>query len=155
GAGVDAQTGIQWLAMELLEGEDLAAYVRRRGPLPAGEVYDIFAQLCHALGAAHTIPVVHRDLKPANVFLARSHQEGERVLVKVLDFGIAKVVSPVELSTTSTIGTPLWMAPEQSTDGGRVAPQTDVWALGLIAFYLFTGQPYWRARGSVMELLRE
>src|SRR5215213_4820559 len=68
GAGVDPASGMPWLVMELLKGEDLHAYSKRRGPLDAGEVLAIFEQLCHALGAAHHANVVHRDLKPDNVF---------------------------------------------------------------------------------------
>jgi formylglycine-generating enzyme required for sulfatase activity len=154
GAGTDAATGLRWLAMELLDGEDLAAAVRRRGPFSSQEVREVFAQLCHGLAAAHRIPVVHRDLKPENVFLARARREGGGVVVKILDFGIAKIVTN-DLTATSTIGTPLWMAPEQTSEHARISPQTDVWALGLIAFFLFTGQFYWRSRGSTMDLMRE
>jgi serine/threonine protein kinase/protein-disulfide isomerase len=159
GAGIDEATGVPWLAMELLEGEDLAAYVARRGALPAVEVEQILGQLCHALGAAHAVNVVHRDLKPENVFLSRAHQQGAPTIVKLLDLGIAKLVADAHPRDTAAVGTPLWMAPEQT--GGTVGPQADVWAIGLLAFFMLTGRCYWRGAGndgeqtSVMKVLRE
>ncbi len=158
-AGVDAVTGAPWLAMELLEGVDLATHAEGRAPLPPGEVADIFAQLCHALGAAHRIPVVHRDLKPQNIFLARPRLADARSIVKVLDFGIAKVVSEGAAKSTKAMGTPLWMAPEQTDTKAVISPATDVWALGLIAFHLLTGKIFWKS-GNVASaqgpaLLRE
>ncbi|HVY29376.1 MAG TPA: thioredoxin domain-containing protein [Polyangiaceae bacterium] len=157
-AGVDAASGMPWLAMELLEGEDLGHYVERLGARPLAEVAEILSQICHALGAAHDVGVVHRDLKPENVFLARSLQQGSPTLVKLLDLGIAKIVAEASPKQTASVGTPLWMAPEQM--GGSVGPQADVWALGLLAFWLLTGRHYWRAAssiadGSLMAVLRE
>jgi len=161
GAGVDAASGMPWLAMELLDGVDLAALVGQRGALPPSEVREILGQLCHALAAAHRAGIVHRDLKPQNVFVARSRQQNVMLKVKVLDFGIAKVVAAARgtSSATSVVGTPLWMAPEQSDPNGCVSPATDVWALGLIAFRMLTARFYWmQAVGeasSVMSLMRE
>jgi protein-disulfide isomerase len=157
-AGVDAASGMPWLAMELLDGEDLGQYVERLGPRPLAEVAEILGQVCHALGAAHDVGVVHRDLKPENVFLARSLQQGSPTLVKLLDLGIAKIVAEASPKQTASLGTPLWMAPEQM--GGSVGPQADVWALGLLAFWLLTGRHYWRSAssisdGSLMAVLRE
>jgi serine/threonine protein kinase len=157
-AGVDAASGMPWLAMELLDGEDLAQYGERLGPRPLGEVVEILSQICHALGAAHDVGVVHRDLKPENVFLARSLQQGSPTLVKLLDLGIAKIVAEASPRQTAAVGTPLWMAPEQM--GGSVGPQADVWALGLLAFWLLTGRHYWRSaaslsEGSLLAVLRE
>lgn len=157
-AGVDAASAMPWLAMELLEGEDLGDHVSRLGARPLGEVATIFSQLCHALGAAHDVGVVHRDLKPENVFLARSLQQGMPTLVKLLDLGIAKIVAETSPRNTAAVGTPLWMAPEQM--GGSVGPQADVWALGLLAFWMLTSKHYWRAaaslgEGSLLGVLRE
>ncbi len=156
-AGVDEASGMPWLAMELLDGEDLGARVARVGALPQDEAWVVLDQLCHALGAAHRArePVVHRDLKPENVFLARAHMAGSALLVKLLDLGIAKVLAQGGSSAaTLAIGTPLWMAPEQSEPGLAITPRTDVWALGLVAFYMLTGRSYWRATNAV-ALLRE
>jgi formylglycine-generating enzyme required for sulfatase activity len=159
GAGVDAATGMPWLAMELLEGEDLGEHLARVGKLSPGETLDVFRMLCHAVGAAHDAGLVHRDLKPENVFLARAKRPGEPFMLKVLDFGIARAAADVRATGTAALGTPLWMAPEQTSRGPRIGPPTDVWALGLIAFYLLTGHWYWRTAHlespSVTEFLRE
>ncbi len=144
-AGVDAETAVPWLAMELLEGEDLATYAARRGPLPPHEVLDVFEQLCHAIAAGHRSGVVHRDLKPENIFLAKGRRAGAAYTVKVLDFGIAKVVAEAQANTTSNVGTPLWMAPEQADARAAIGPAADVWSLGLIAFRLLTGKSYWQS----------
>lgn len=159
GAGVDDETGMPWLAMELLDGQDLLEFVGRRGPLEAYEVARIFQQLCHAVGAAHAIGVVHRDLKPENIFLAESRSSVVPFMVKVLDFGIAKVLEEGRTRTTAAIGTPMWMAPEQTETGARVTPSSDVWSLGLIAFWMLTGRSYWKGAAdegvSPIMLLRE
>jgi serine/threonine protein kinase len=157
-AGVEA--GLPWLAMELLRGKDLAAHLADRGRLDAREVLEVFRQVCHAVGAAHRVGVVHRDLKPENIFLAESQREGVARVVKVLDFGIAKVIADGKTGAQATgaIGSPRWMAPEQ-INAGVIRPSTDVWALGLIAFELLTGTPWWEsaytgnAQGALYEIL--
>jgi len=158
-AGVDEETGAPWMAMELLEGETLAQAIEKRIALDAPTARDVFSQLCHAVGAAHDASVVHRDLKPDNVFLARTRREGSSTMVKVLDLGIAKLVADARTQHTETIGTPLWMAPEQTEAGEDVRPATDVWALGLIAFTMLTGRFYWKSahqpKPSQAALLRE
>jgi len=149
GAGVDEASGTPWMAMELLEGENLAETMSRRGALPPAEVMEIFRQLCHALTAAHRVGLVHRDLKPENIFMATARREGVAFTVKILDFGIAKVVgeSRTSAAATAAIGSPLWMAPEQA-EQGMIRPATDVWALGLIAYHLLTGVYYWRSANT-------
>jgi serine/threonine protein kinase len=159
-AGFDEETQSPWLAMELLEGEELADRVRRTGPLPLDEARLLFTQLGHAMGAAHRARVVHRDLKPENIFLALPRTSGfAPFTVKVLDFGIAKVTSEVISQNTGTMGTPIWMAPEQTGPGHEIAPATDVWALGLIAYFALTGRCFWRSasdtHASMQMLLRE
>jgi serine/threonine protein kinase len=147
GAGVDAATGAPWLAMELLAGERLDALVDRMGPLAGESARQILGELCHALGAAHRVGVVHRDLKPENVFLAEARRMGVPFTVKVLDFGIATVVNALKSTGATTrtgIGSPLWWAPEQAQLGAPISPATDVWALGLLVFWLLTGRHYWR-----------
>jgi tRNA A-37 threonylcarbamoyl transferase component Bud32 len=159
-AGVDAENGLPYLVMELLEGEDLAARIKRTGPIALEEMRVVFEQLCHAMTAAHGAGIVHRDLKPENIFLARSLRAGGAPFtVKVLDFGIAKLAAEAGThGTTGAMGSPLWMAPEQ-TERGAVTPAADVWAMGLIAFYLLTGFHFWRTAnttdGTVAQLLRE
>ena len=160
-AGVDEETQTPWLAMELLEGADLATALKERGPLPAAEVAELFVQLGHALSAAHDAGVVHRDLKPENLFVARSHRVDGNPTLKVLDFGIAKVVREAATTSgaTASLGTPLWMAPEQTEVGVEITPRADIWALGLIAFTLLTGRCYWLSVSdeevSQLKLLRE
>jgi serine/threonine-protein kinase len=156
-AGIDEATGMPWIAMELLHGQDLHAYVKQRGPLPREEAADILDQLGSALAAAHAKGLVHRDLKPQNVFLERG-PGGLRV--KLLDFGVAKIIDVKRSAGTGTaaIGSPLWMAPEQTSAGGRISPATDVFAYGLLAFYVLTGRIYWRSAHdgrSIGGLMRE
>ena len=158
-AGVDTFTGMPYLAMELLDGEDLSRWRPKQGVLSGADARRILEELCHAVGAAHRSGIVHRDLKPENLFVTKSKRVGSQVTLKVLDFGIAKLVEEARSSRTAAVGTPLWMAPEQTEASTAVAPASDVWAIGLIAFWLFTGRVYWRGGNvndpSVAGLLRE
>jgi tRNA A-37 threonylcarbamoyl transferase component Bud32 len=161
GAGVDPSTNTPWIAMELLDGEELAAHVERVGALSREAVRELIDQLCDALAKAHAKGIVHRDLKPENLFVARARRRGVPFTIKVLDFGIAKAVADnaTAAKVSRTIGSPLWMAPEQAQLGARLTPATDVWALGLIVFYLLTGKYFWRApnagAGDLMTVLNE
>ena len=154
-AGIDVERGIPYLVMELLEGETVAARLARVGRgrgLAPSEAYAILGQLCDALAAAHARGIVHRDLKPENLFLVGAESAPPRV--KVLDFGIAKMLAQPRSAqnVTTAIGTPLWMAPEQNATA-ELTPAADVWAVGLIAFRLLTGRYYWRgARGHELDM---
>lgn len=147
-AGVDPSTGLAFLAMELLQGESLAQTVEKNGPLSHLEVGTCILQVAQGLDKAHghmtrdgeAAPIVHRDLKPENLFLTQ-RDDGERI-TKILDFGIAKVVRQWGANSRTIQGSPLYVAHEQLT-GGAVSPRTDVWALGLVAFFLLTGRSYW------------
>jgi serine/threonine protein kinase len=155
-AGVEPHTHTPWLCMELLKGEELGARMTR-GPLRADEVLEVARQLGHALGAAHKAGIVHRDLKPENLFLATPRREGIPFTLKVLDFGVAALVHEASGKSTATqgVGSPLWMAPEQ-TNIGNVRPATDVWAVGLLAYHFLTGTFYWKAastEGSTLTAL--
>lgn len=158
-AGIDQATGTPWLAMELLDGEDLASFLAKSGPMSPAWILDLFEQMTHALGAAHHKGIVHRDLKPENIFLARSRRANSSFMVKVLDFGIAKLLGVAKSSATAAIGTPLWMAPEQTQASHAIAPAADVWSMGLIAFRALTGRIFWRTatdpNASSMMILRE
>ena len=157
-AGVDATTGQPWLVMELLSGEDLAEHVARRGPFALSELPSILRPIFHALAAAHARGIVHRDIKPENIFLASTMSSTQPITVKVLDFGIAKVAAQALGTATTAIGSPIWMAPEQTESRSHVSPATDVWSLGLLAFWMLTARPYWRAAqggSSVAQLMRE
>jgi serine/threonine protein kinase len=149
-ADVSAELGnVPFMVMELLTGHDLRMELKRRGALPAGEVVLYLSQVALALDKAHAKGIVHRDLKPANMYVLR--REDGSPLVKVLDFGIAKLTDDAaqELTVAGQVfGTPWYMAPEQARgDLGKVGPATDLWALGLIAFQLLTGMNYWTADG--------
>ncbi len=137
--------GAPFLVMEYLRGDDLEHLIEARGALPPFEVVTYLQQVARALDKAHAIGIVHRDLKPDNLFVAR--REDGTPLVKVLDFGIAKLDEGGVSSRTSTgqiFGTPLYMSPEQvKGESARVGPASDVWALGLIAFRALTGTDFW------------
>jgi serine/threonine protein kinase len=155
--------GVPWMAMELLEGETLEDRVARAGPLPPDAACRLVLQLGHGLGAAHDAGVVHMDLKPANIFLARVQRVDEGEVLKILDFGLARVIERDRTSAHNTraMGTYAWSAPEQYHEG-RVHKSVDVWPLGLLAFWMLTGRQYWRAQnadsapgGRDLALLRE
>ncbi|TMQ11267.1 MAG: hypothetical protein E6J91_23760 [Deltaproteobacteria bacterium] len=132
--------GRVFFVMEYLEGEPLSARLRR-GALPWTEAFPILEQALRALKAAHDKGFVHRDLKPDNLWL--KYVEG-RIHVKLLDFGIAKLVgtdSPAEqlTQTGSVIGTPHYMSPEQINGAKAIDQRTDLYALGVIMYEMFTG----------------
>jgi serine/threonine protein kinase len=162
-AGVDEGLGLPWLAMELLDGSDLASHIAQRGAFAPVDVAEVVTQLCHALGAAHTAGIVHRDLKPENVFLGRPRRAGGGPFdVKVLDFGLAGLSAEARLTSGSSAagGTPLYVAPEQTEVASPPSPAMDVWALGLVVYRMLTGRYFWRAAAaghgvSITALLRE
>jgi eukaryotic-like serine/threonine-protein kinase len=128
-----------YLVMELLSGEDLAARLGRAGRLTPQQLVAVMQQVARAVGRAHDAGIVHRDLKPENIFLVN---EGDHELVKVLDFGIAKVApgfAPSATRTGVTMGTPYYMSPEQAEGKREVDHRTDLWALGVIASECLTG----------------
>jgi len=147
-AGIEPNTNAPWLVMELLQGEDMASHVRARGVPSLAVATDWLRQMGFAMSAAHLAGVVHRDLKPENVFLARSKRNDTATTVKILDFGIAKIVSEAGMAGSMAIGSPLWMAPEQASTGQEINPATDVWAMGLVAYFAFTGQSFWNSARS-------
>ena len=140
-AGEDDASGMPFLVMEHLEGEDLRR-VLARGPLSEERALAIALETCRGLVAAHAADVVHRDLKPANLFLAET-DDGRRV-VKILDFGIAKLVEDEAdtgaLTTTGDlVGTPLYMSPEQLASPGDVDHRSDLWSLGVVLYEMLSG----------------
>ena len=135
--GVTA-SGEPYIVMELLEGEDLSKRVDREGPQSPAFVTEVIAQAAKGLTRAHAAGVVHRDIKAENVFLCE--HDGE-ILVKLLDFGIAKMSSEGATSVTSTqgiFGTPLYMSPEQLLSAKRVDSRADLWSLAVVAYLLLT-----------------
>ncbi len=158
-AGVDEASGTPWMVMEFLDGETLDAAITRRGGLPTEEAWEVFSQFGHALSAAHAAGIVHRDLKPENIVLATPRRAGALFTVKVLDFGIAKLLTERAGTNTQAIGSPHWMAPEQTMEGTPIGPPTDVWALGLIAYHTLTGTEFWQhandTDGNIVPLMVE
>jgi serine/threonine-protein kinase len=134
--------GRRFLTMEYVDGEDLATLLRRIGRLPHDKAVDIARQLCAGVAAAHERGVLHRDLKPANVMI-----DGDGN-VRITDFGLAVAAGD---SNAVRAGTPQYMAPEQLT-GGAASVRTDVYALGLILFEMFTGKRAFDAK-TFNELL--
>jgi serine/threonine-protein kinase len=141
-AGVDAATDTPFLVMELLHGEELSRMMRKRKRLPPEELIVYLRQIALALDKTHAAGIVHRDLKPANIFIT-SRDDGTPC-VKILDFGIAKVITQAQAAgRTRTMGTPVYMAPEQIRGDNDIGPGADIHALGHIAFALLVGAPYW------------
>lgn len=142
-AGVDEKTQMLFLVMELLQGQDLGKRLSRTGKFSFKETIEYLWQTAKALDKAHKANIVHRDLKPDNLFLCESDDEPPHI--KVLDFGIAKFMAEegAQANTTQAVGTPLYMAPEQSVLGSAVSPATDIYALGMMAYTLLVGVPYW------------
>ena len=141
--GFGQQPGVgQYLVMEYLEGRPLDELIRARAPLPLPEAFALLGEVLDALSAAHAAGVIHRDLKPGNIFVARQSNGTE--YIKVLDFGLAKRSITPEGTAPQTrsdviVGTPQYMAPEQALHK-EVGPWTDLYAVGVIAFELLTGQ---------------
>ena len=137
--GIDGEQ--PFIVMELLDGEDLFERLRKRKHLTVQETARVITQVCRALGRAHAAGIVHRDLKPENFFIV--HNEDDEV-VKVLDFGVAKVSDPKQImqrtSVGTLVGTPHYMSPEQVKGIGEVDYRTDLWALGVIAYECITGE---------------
>ena len=137
------QNGAAYLVMEFLDGETLAQRCRR-SPLPISQVLRVGAEVAAAMAAVHEFGIVHRDLKPDNVILARDPSGASPFVVKVLDFGIARV--PRSLGSEATdegrmIGTPTYMSPEQIAGRDDLDHRSDVYALGCLLYYLLAGHP--------------
>ena len=151
-----------YLALELLSGHTLYQELRDSGPIAPDDVVRWLGQAASALELAHGVGIVHRDLKPQNLFLHQapsrevpSHEHPSDRILKILDFGLVKDAAPQPAEDDALIGTPLFMAPEQArAQQSRIGPATDVWALGMVAVTLLTGEPYWETT-SVMETMAE
>ena len=133
------ETGEPYIVMELLEGQDLSELLAQRGPLPLELAALYLLQACEAIAEAHSLGIVHRDLKPANLFLT-TRRDGQPC-VKVLDFGISKLVGEGGQAMTKTnalMGSPYYMSPDQLVQSRDVDARSDVWTLGVILFELLT-----------------
>jgi hypothetical protein len=125
--------GRPFLSMEFIDGEDLASLLRRIGRLPKDKAIELAREICAGVGAAHELGVIHRDLKPANVMI-----DG-RGRARVADFGLAGAIDELSGGRDAMAGTPAYMAPEQ-LQGSGANRQTDIFALGLVLYELFTGK---------------
>jgi tRNA A-37 threonylcarbamoyl transferase component Bud32 len=128
-------------AMEYLSGYHLGEVVKKDGPLPPARVIHILRQVCGSLQEAHALGLVHRDIKPQNIMLI--NKVGLPDFIKVLDFGLAK---PLEQSangdeTRTITGTPVYLSPERLKRPGLAQPESDIYALGAVAYYLLAGKP--------------
>ena len=147
------ENGAPFMVMEYLEGHDLKAVVSKEGPLPANLAMTYLSHVCDAIAEAHAAGIVHRDLKPANLFLVR--RRNGNPCVKGLDFGISKQLGANEVdltATNATLGSPLYMSPEQISKSKSVDTRTDIWALGVILYELLTGISPFRA-GTALEVV--
>jgi serine/threonine-protein kinase len=132
---------LPFIVMEFLEGNDLDDEIAGAGRLPVEDAVDYILQACAAMREAHFLGIVHRDLKPANLFLCRT---AEGPLIKVLDFGISKITSEIDGRLTGplqTMGSPVYMSPEQLRGLRDVDARADLWALGVTLFELIAGRP--------------
>jgi hypothetical protein len=143
-----------YLIMELLKGEGLEARLERVGRLPVAAALDFAKQAASALAAAHAAGIVHRDLKPANLFVTQDREDPARERLKVLDFGIAKLLrglegNQVKTGTGAVMGTPAYMSPEQSLGrSAEVDHRTDIYALGVILHRMLAGATPFQAEGG-------
>jgi serine/threonine protein kinase len=136
--------GQPYIVMELLEGRDLAQELSARGPVSIVEAVDWVLQACEGIAEAHSVGIVHRDLKPANLF--RTQRADHSTLIKVLDFGIAKLLDvqrapDYALTKSATLmGSPHYMSPEQIRNAKSVDQRADLWALGIVLYELLSGR---------------
>ncbi|MFS8067182.1 MAG: serine/threonine-protein kinase [Byssovorax sp.] len=140
----EAENGVPFLVMEYLEGSDLSHLVDQRGALAVKDAVEYLLQACEAIAEAHAAGIIHRDLKPANLFLTRAPDGSDSI--KVLDFGISKLIEPEDGSqskkltaTTTVFGSPAYMSPEQMRSARYADARSDIWSLGVILYELLAG----------------
>jgi serine/threonine-protein kinase len=136
--------GTPYMVMEHLEGEDLEKYLKRRRSLPIDRAVEIAVQVCEVLSEAHALGIVHRDLKPANLFCV-PRADGTPS-IKVLDFGISKMMSENLTNARGVMGSPAYMSPEQIRAPHEVDGRADIWALGIVLYEMLTGFAPFTAR---------
>jgi serine/threonine protein kinase len=151
-----------FLVMELLEGESLYDMLTRIRRLDVPTTLSVITQTARGLAKAHEANIVHRDLKPENIFV--SHDEDRGLVVKLLDFGLAKFYEPTNDGDPKTVrltregalfGTPAYMSPEQAKGQGEVDHRSDLWALGCIVYECLTGQTVWSVEQGVAMILAQ
>jgi serine/threonine-protein kinase len=151
--GVDQATGAPYLVMPRMRGEDLGQLLARVKVLEPSVAVPLVVQACRGIAQGHAAGIIHRDIKPSNLFL---EEEDGLVVVKVSDFGLAKVQDAGIDSLTSSgalLGTPHYMSPEQAENAKRVDARTDVFSLGMVLYHALTGAPAFARSGSFMAFL--
>jgi serine/threonine protein kinase len=161
-AGCDDKLGYPYIIMELLHGVDLSSVMKREGALPPEVAVRLVVQAARGVAAAHARGVVHRDIKPANLFLQQDAKSSE-ITVKVCDFGVAKRVGGMGLSSGAShydltrsggmLGSPMYMSPEQARNAKAVNERTDVWGLSVVLWEALSGQRLWGGQRSLGELI--
>lgn len=146
--GTDAEAGDQYIVMQLVEGDDLAAVLRERGPLPVDEAVAIGAAVADALEAAHSQGLIHRDIKPGNILITPAGR------TLVTDFGISRAISDASMTVTgTTIGSVHYFSPEQAA-GDEVGPASDIYALGIVLYEMLSGRRPFEADSAVGVALK-
>jgi len=152
-----AEDGSPYMVMELLEGMSIEQFLQRKQAMPVEQAAPILFAILQALSVAHARGIVHRDLKPANLFLV-PNELGE-FAVKVLDFGIAKVMDVAggmggKTRTGAVLGTPGYMSPEQVKNAKAVDPRTDLWAAGVVFYEMVSGQHPWGKADALARMIK-
>ena len=135
----EQKTDMLAIVMELLQGKSLTGYIKQKGKLKKDEAIKIFKQALSAFDFAHKKGVVHRDVKPSNIFI----ETGKQNNVKILDFGIAKLLesNTNDTNTGAQMGTPIYMSPEQVKDSKNIDQRSDIYSLGVVLYYMLKGEP--------------
>jgi len=157
--GFDKESELPFMVMEYLEGEDVQHLLKRTGPIHPEIALRIVAQSCLGLQKAHEKHVVHRDIKPANLFLAK--RDAGEVIIKLLDFGIAKIKMEQSQETESAgltktgnmLGSPLYMSPEQARGARGIDHRTDIWSLGVVLYQALCGKTPFQHLTALGELI--
>jgi eukaryotic-like serine/threonine-protein kinase len=149
------ESGLLYIVMDMLEGCDLKAYLERGNPLPVADAVQYIAQAATALAEAHAAGVVHRDLKPGNLFLTWT--PSGRPCVKVLDFGVAKILGDQQhvtalTQTTTVLGSPWYISPEQLRSAKTTDARADIWSLGVCLYQCLTKRVPFESQAGIGEL---
>lgn len=148
--------GIFFFAMELLPGMNLGELIKKAGPLPPERAVHFLIQVSDALREAHGVGLIHRDIKPGNIFI--SERGGIRDYSKLLDFGVVREVKvDPSLSQTAMMiaGTPSFMAPEQATHPEQTDARSDIYSLGMVAYYMLTGQAPFQGQNPIQIMMAQ